>query len=364
MNILHIETGMHLYGGAQQVVYLLRELARQGVRNHLVCPPGSEVGAALAGEVAVYEVPVRGDLDLAAIGHLARIIRTVGPDLVHCHSRRGADVLGGIAAKWTGTPCVLSRRVDNPEPRWWVPLKYRLFDRVITISEGIRDVLVACGVPGGSVDCVRSAVDVDAFRRPADPDWFYREFDLPLGARVLGVAAQLIERKGHQVLLDALPSILEGHPDVHVLILGKGPLDAALNERVARAPYVGRVHMAGFRSDLPMVLPNLYALVHPAWAEGLGVALLQAAAAGLPVVACAAGGIPEAVADSETGLLSPPGDVAGLAANLERLLGDPELARRLGAAGHRRMLEAFSIPVMAAGNVAVYRRVLAGKSPD
>jgi glycosyltransferase involved in cell wall biosynthesis len=115
----------------------------------------------------------------------------------------------------------------------------------------------------------------------------------------------------------------------------------------------------GFRSDLADWLGGLDILVHPADMEGLGIALLQAAAAGLPIVASRAGGMPEIVHDGETGILVPPGDVAALTAAILRLLGDSGLRERLGAAGRALVLGEFSVDAMCAGNLAVYRRVLA-----
>ena len=89
----------------------------------------------------MHALPWRGDLDLGAVGRLRRLIRATRPDLVHLHSRRGADLLGALAARLEGLPVVLSRRVDNPEPRAWVALKYRLHDRIVTISEAKKPCL-------------------------------------------------------------------------------------------------------------------------------------------------------------------------------------------------------------------------------
>lgn len=118
------------------------------------------------------------------------------------------------------------------------------------------------------------------------------------------------------------------------------------------------IRFAGFRTDLPRWLGGLDILVHPADMEGLGVSLLQASAAAVPIVTSRAGGLPEAVADGVSGLLIPPGDVAALTAALARLLDDAGLRRRLGEAGRARILAEFSVDAMVEGNLAVYRRLL------
>jgi glycosyltransferase involved in cell wall biosynthesis len=300
-----------------------------------------------------------GDLDLTLVPRLYRLIRAERPDVVHLHSRIGADVMGGIACRLAGVPVVHSRRQDNPEPRWVVALKYRLHDRVIAISEGIAGVLLAEGLEPAKVRCVRSAVAPEADQRPCDRAWFARELSVPEHSRVVGVVAQLIPRKGHDLLLNALPSLLPTFPDLHVIFFGKGPREAELRAAIARLGLEGRVVLAGFRTDLPSILPCLTLVVHPALMEGLGVSLLQAATAAVPIVASRAGGIPEAVRDGVNGLLVPPGDAGALAAAMGRLLGDPCLARAMGEAGRKLMQEEFSVDAMVEGNLRVYREVLA-----
>ncbi|EED34669.1 glycosyl transferase, group 1 family [Luminiphilus syltensis NOR5-1B] len=353
-----METGRFLYGGALQVSYLINRLQREGISNTLVCPPGSAIADAITPPAITVEVALAGDLDIGFVGRLRRVIKTTKPDLVHLHSRRGADVLGGIAAALEGTPCVLSRRVDNPESRWVIPIKYRLYDHVITISEEIRRVLLDGGLSGKQITCVRSAIDSDAWNLAPERGWFLTEFNLPEDARVFAIAAQLIERKGHRHLLKALPSLLERWPELHILVLGQGPLYGELVEIATKKPFLGKVHVIGFRQDIKRILPNLFAVVHPADAEGLGVALLQASSAGLPIVATRAGGIPEVVVDGETGYLCPPGDTTAIADAMNSLLSNPDTARRMGEAGKRRMQDEFSVDVMARGNLAVYRQVL------
>jgi len=361
MKVLHVESGRHLYGGARQVLYLLQGLQRKGVENLLACPQDSEIRRAAQPHATVCALPMTGDLDLALVGRLRALIRRHQPDIVHLHSRRGADLLGGVAARVERAPTVLSRRVDNPEPRWWAAVKYRLYDRIVTISEGIRQVLLAEGVPPGRVVCVHSAVVPGEYQSPCNPEEFRRAFGLAGDGPVIGVIAQLIPRKGHRHLLAVLPELVEEFAGLQVLFFGQGPLQDELVQDVAARGLAGQVHLAGFRHDLPRWLGCLDLLVHPAEMEGLGVSLLQAAAAGVALVGSRAGGIPEIVVDGETGVLVEPGDRQALATALRRLLSDDGLRRRLGAGGRKRVESLFSVDAMVAGNLAVYRDVLAGE---
>lgn len=368
MKVLHVEGGAELYGGAQQVLYLLEGLAAAGVESHLACRRGCTLARLAEPFAQVHTLRMGGDLDIGIVRRLGRVIDTVRPDLVHLHSRIGADVMGGIAARRAGVAVVHTRRVDNPEPRWVAAAKYRLHDRVIAISAGIARVLLDAGLPAAKLRVVRSAVDPRPFADGCDRALL----DALLGAAVGGgtapeptiaVLAQLIERKGHRFLLEAMPAIIEAAPRVQVLCFGKGPLMGPLKERIDRDGLAGHVRLMGWREDLPRLLPCMDLVVHPATMEGLGVSLLQAAAAGVPVVASDVGGIPEAVRDGVNGRLVPPADVPALTAAVLGLLADPATRRRMGDAGRELAATAFSVAAMVAGNLAVYRELLADAPP-
>lgn len=357
MRILHVEGGRNFYGGAHQILLLMEGLSARGIQNVLVCRKESELGRLAIGLSDVHEISMRGDLDVCLIPRLFNIIKTTRPDVVHLHSRIGADVMGGVAARLAGVPVVHSRRQDNPESRLAVALKYRLHDRVIAISKAIGDVLLSEGFPQTKLRCVLDAVEITP--RVASPDraGFHLEFGLDREAQVLGVIAQLISRKGHRVLLDAMPLILEQHPGVQVLFFGKGPGAKEIEALIERKSLSRSVHLAGFRDDLERILPCLDVVVHPALREGMGVSLLQASLAGVPVVASAVGGIPEAVQEGMTGLLVPPSDPVALAHAVNRLLDDAALRRSLGYQGRLWVEREFSKDRMVEGNLAVYQEL-------
>ncbi len=363
LRVVHIEAGRHLYGGAAQVLYLIRGLTARGVNNVLMCPEGSAIAAAATESgFEVVQLPMSGDLDVGLFFRARRWLAEFTPDLVHVHSRRGADLYGGWAARSLDIPAVISRRVDNLEPAWRAKLRYRPYQAVIGISLAIRNLLeTRMGVAPDKLHHVASAVDVQRFR-PREDSEAAAQFNVELGLsphrRLIGVVAQFIERKGHADLLAAMGRLGQEHDDVAVVLFGQGPLEAKLRQQVAALGLQDRVCFAGFRSDMERCLPLLTLLVHPAHAEGLGVALLEAQACGVPVVAAAAGGIPQVVEHDETGLLVPPHDIAALAAALSQLLRDPVACERMGVAARQRVEAQFSIPAMVNGNFAVYRQVL------
>ncbi len=361
MKVLHVEAGMHLYGGALQVVFLLRGLKALGLHNILACPEGSAIAAEAMPHAQVVTMPMKGDLDVKLLGRLRKLIRELKPDVIHLHSRRGSDIWGALAGRLEGVPVVLSRRVDNPESRFVARFKYRLYDEVITISDGIRQVLLSEGVPPHKIHCVLSAVDTQQYRPDRSHlDAFKQTFQIADDEHCIGMVAQFIARKGHSTLLDALPQVLAQHPRTKVILFGQGPIRDEIAARVQASPELAKcVQLPGFRRDLDKILPCLDVLAHPAFMEGLGVSLLQAAACGVPLVGGRAGGIPEIVQAGLNGELMEPGDTNALAAHLNKLLASGDLRRRYGAAGRAWVEAHFSIEAMVKGNLAVYQKAMA-----
>jgi len=359
MKILHVETGRHLYGGPQQVIYLISALRELGHDNMLVCPPGSGIdSAARAAAIPVRNLFCAGDLDLPFAYRLAQYIGQTNPDIVHCHSRRGADVLGGLAAKFADVPAVVSRRVDNSEMRVIAALRYRPFRKVIAISQTIANVLRDRGVEDERLVVIRSAIDVTQFDQAGDCAAFRRDFGIADDTTVIAAAGQLIPRKGHNYLLQAMADLRHEYPHVRLLIFGEGYLGNQLRAQAATLGLGDIVQFAGFREDLDSFVSCFDIFAHPALAEGLGVAALKAAAASVPVVGFAAGGLVEAVAHGETGLLVPPENVDELRNAIAALIQDDQLRLRLGRAGRERMQKEFSIATMAGKHVDLYESVI------
>ena len=361
MKILHVETGRHLYGGPQQVLYLMSALNARGHDGTLVCPPGSGIDAAArqAG-LRVRNLFCAGDIDLPFAYRLTNFIKEMKPDIVHCHSRRGADVLGGLAASFADVPAVVSRRVDNTEMKLTAALRYRPFKKIIAISDAVAAVLVDRGVEKDRIVVIRDAVNADDFKRGADCAAFRNEFHIPDSSLVFAAAGQLIERKGHRFLLDAIGKLKKQHKGFRVIIFGEGPLETELREQALTLGLGDHVQFAGFYENLDALFGCFDLFVHPALAEGLGVVTLKAAAAGVPVIGFRAGGLAEAVAHEKTGLLVAPEDVDGLAAAIESLLTDAGARERLGSAGRERMRAEFAVDTMADRHIVLYESILNG----
>ncbi|MGI9232194.1 MAG: glycosyltransferase [Woeseiaceae bacterium] len=361
MKILHVETGRHFLGGPQQVIYLINALRQRGHDNTLVCPPDSGINnVAREAGIRVQNLFCAGDLDLPFAYRLSQYLKEAQPDIVHCHSRRGADILGGLAASIADIPTVVSRRVDNTEMRLMAALRYRPFKKVIAISGAIADVLLDRGVEAERLVVIRDAVDVSAFDVSPDCTEVRHSFGLDPQEFVVAAAGQLIPRKGHRYLLQAVADLHSRYPQLKLVVFGEGHLDNQLRAQAASLKLGDIVQFAGFRDDLDDFLACFDLFAHPALAEGLGVAALKASAAKLPVVGFEAGGMVEAVAHEQTGLLVAPEDSEALAIAIARFVDDPESCRQFGEAGRLRMQREFSIDTMADKHFELYDAVLSG----
>ena len=203
----------------------------------------------------------------------------------------------------------------------------------------------------GSVSSTRGS-PIPLPRRAGAPS--LQALGIPDGAPVVGNVAALTGHKDHATLLEAAGIVLRRRPEARFVIVGEGPLRRELEARVREGGLAGRVVFAGFRDDVDRLLPAFDVFCLSSHLEGLGTSLLDAMAFGRPVVATAAGGIPEAVEDGSTGVVVPVRDPVALAQALLALLDDPDRRRRLGAAGRKRFLERFTADRMVEETLRVY----------
>lgn len=369
MKILHLNTERTWRGGEQQNLWLARGLHDLGDASEVVAPPGSPLAQrARDAGLVVHEISMRGEADVVAIARLRRLYRARRPDVVHMHTSH-AHTLGCLAATGMrgGPRTVISRRVDFSIFRNALRLsrfKYRwLGDRYIAISAAIRAAMIRDGIPADRIEVVWSGVDASRIADPPTVD-LRTSLGLPPGTPLVGDVAAFGWHKAQEVLVDAVPAILQAVPDAHVAFIGDGKCLDAVRERArALGPAGQRVHFAGFRDDVPEVMGSLDVFVMCSVLEGLCTSALDAQAAGVPVVASAVGGLVEAVADGETGLLVPPRDPPALAAAVVRLLTDSALTEAFSRAGRRRVRERFSVEAMVRGNRACYERLLRDEPP-
>lgn len=220
----------------------------------------------------------------------------------------------------------------------------RFTDLSLAVSQGVKDYLVKeIGLAPDKARVVVNGVDVAAIDAARPGPQVRRELGLPEGARVIGLVGRLDHwGKGHKELFTALASLKDRHA-CHALIVGGGRREEEVKQMAASLGLAGQVHFLGSRRDVPDLLQAMDIFVLPSYSEGLSLALLEAMAAGLPVIVSRVGGNPEVVTDGETGLLIPPRDAEALAQALERLLADPMGAKELGQNARRHVEANYSL---------------------
>lgn len=349
-------------GGAERhVVDLALALRRGGYEVTVAC----SVTGSLSGPLEKAGVQVRPLMDRLVkrrvspryARKLRMLVKRGRFDLVHAHIY-ASEAAAAVATLGTGVPLVVTQ---HTEVRWqgrgarfvnrWF---CRRAERVIAVSSIIRRRLVERdGVPAGRIAVIPNAVPAAEEPLQAPP--------LPAGLRegpLVGVVARLQPEKGVADFLKAAARIAPRVPEARFVVAGDGPLRKEIEALAGRLAVSDRVHFLGFRSDARAITEILDVLAVPSRTEGAPLVVLEAMAAGVPVVASAVGGIPDQIRDGEEGLLVPPGDPTALGDAILGLLQDAGRTRRMGEAGRRRAATEFSHATMVGRIEAVYRDVL------
>lgn len=352
---MHFDFERTWRGGQQQLFWLIEGLKNRGHRSFVLCRRGSELSSKLKESGIEHAVlsPLF-ELDLFAALKASGTIDALRPDIIHLHSAH-AHTVGILAAKFSKhkPKVVSSRRVDfRIRSRW----KYNSVDRIIAISQGVKSVLLSCGIPEKKISVVHSGVDLSRFEG-ADGNYLYEEFGIKKGSPVVGMVAALAPHKDHKNFLNAAAAVKKEVSEIVFLLAGDGELRDELEGIALRLGLSGSVIFTGFRKDIPQILSILTVFVMSSYLEGLGTSLIDAEASSLPIVATRVGGIPEVVADGVNGFLVPPGDHAALAGKITELLRNADLRKRFSSAGKIRARD-FSKENMADGTEKVYMELV------
>src|ERR1700694_1687040 len=374
-----------MVGRPIRVLQLITSLERGGAENHLLAllthadREAFEVETAvLSGEGALVPIfrqaripvpllHVRGTFDPLALGRLVRLARDGHFDILHSHLYR-ADIYAGLAVAQLGErrPLLVSTR-HNDDRFFLNPfvgiVHYMVSaqqDLIIAISDHIAHFTVARGVrhPArgrrvyhGLEPPVMRALEREGQR-------IRSELGIGPDAFLVGNVGRLALQKGQRHLIGAMPLLLERVPHAHAVIAGGGDLEDFLRDLASDMGVAERVHVLGPRKDVPALMHAMYVFAMPSIWEGFGLVLLEAMAAGRPIVASRVATIPEVVVDGETGLLVPAGDPLALAEAVAQLADQPAVARRLGEAGRERLRRHFSLEKMVGDTELLYRELV------
>jgi len=377
IKILHIITRLDMGGSAQNTLLTCQQLSckyqmllayglsleskmtdseKETVEAELAIARGNGVRTIAVPSLVRRIDPIK---DIRAVYELIKIIRQEKPDVVHTHTSK-AGMLGRLAAKIIKTPHI----VHTPHGHVfyghfgrllsWIFLRLeRLFacftDRLISLSEGeSKDYAELSVYPADKIVKIHSGVNIQGFES-SNINIIDKKRSLGIGpiGCCIGFVGWLLPIKGPMHLLRAMKYVWQDFGDVNLVFVGKGDLDVDLRSEALSLNQNGKVKFLGWRKDIDEIMQVFDIFVLPSLNEGMGRVLVEAMAAGKPIVASNVGGIPDLVKPSENGLLVPPGDEKALADSIKRLIKNPEEAKLMGRNGRRRCHQ-FSLVSMVA----------------
>lgn len=351
--ILYIVEDLEGGGAERVVVNLATRLDRGRFEPHVCCLAKR---GALAGEIeragiTLHVLGKRPGIDPLLLLRLHALIRRLRPDVIHTHLFTG-NAWGRMAGWLAGTKRIIAS--EHSVDLWKDRL--RLFvDRMLAIptyrviakSEAIADFYKTIAhIPSRKVTTVLNGIDLSLYGNGGDTAAARASICVPGDALLLGAIGRLSPEKGHDVLIKAAGMLAGDLPGLHLLLVGEGPSRWHLEKMVCSLGMRERVHLPGHRGDVPDLLSATDIFVLPSRREGLPLALLEAMASGLPVVAAEVGGCGEVIEDGRNGLLVPPGRPDLLARAVRNLAQNEQLRRSLGSEARRTIEERFSVERM------------------
>lgn len=340
---------------------------------------GDMLGLAAAKGVSPLIIPELGRelhpwRDLTTLVKLHRLFRRERPQLVHTHTAK-AGAVGRLAARMAGVPVIVHTFHGHVFQGYFGPRKTRVFialerflarlsDRIVTVSDGQRRELADYGIaPLDKIAVVPLGFDLEPFLTVTQEagDRWRREIGVPRGALLVGIIARLTPVKNHRMFLDMARRVADAIPEAWFAVVGDGELRAELEVYTADLNLDGRVRFTGWVSDMPAVYAGLDVVALTSLNEGTPVTLIEGMAAGRPVVSAAVGGVPDIVADGESGLLAPPGDAVALGQAIVTLLRDPARRRTMGLAGRESVRQRFDVRRLVGDIEQLYLELLIAK---
>ena len=367
--ILYVH-GIEAIGGAERdLIALLKTLNRHTWEPHVVCPgtgPFREQLHAIAVPTHALSLPPwRKPLAVfqrrSAIGRLGALVGQLDPALVHVNDIWWVPhTVRALASGRSHSMPIVAHVRQEIEPEKVGRYELDRVEVAIAISRQIEQSLITGGVSMSRVRTLYSGIDCSSRQSTRDDQAIRRLIGVPNEAVLLGTVANLFPRKGYEVMLRALPAIVHAVPTVHYVIVGSDDHGYAdrLTRLASELTIADRVHIVGFQDPVQPFLAALDLYLHPALMEGFGIAVVEAMAMGKAVVATTTGGLPEVVAQGETGLLVPPGDAESLAEAAIFLLENKFKREQMGVCGRMRAQERFSLDASVAHMEQLYGDVL------
>jgi glycosyltransferase involved in cell wall biosynthesis len=355
INVLQV-LGNAIVGGMETSVQRLAErLPAHGVRVTAVAPFESAVTERLrAGGVEVTLVPLPEDPLWSSLQLLGTLVRAQAIDVLHAHLHN-AHLTAGIVGRLTGKPVLATvhgRSVTLAD----LEAQRLTGTHLAVVCKHSYFHALGLGVDAARLHLIPNGVDLQAFAPRARDGALRREWNVPANAPLAAFVGRLSPEKAPDVFLRALPLVRERVPQAHFVVVGDGPMRAAL-ESARRHLALDHVHFAGARGDMPAVYAEVDVVACTSHSEAMPLAVLEAMASGVPVVATRVGGVPDLVDVGRTGLLVEPGDGVEFGEALASLLADADRRAAMSAAARHRAVAHFALDAGVAATAQLLRRL-------
>ena len=342
-------------GGAERfLVSLLRSIDRERIHPVVCCLnwKGAWASEVEEKDIKVIALHKKSGVDFRAFLNLIKIMKEGDFDIVNTHLWT-ADVMGRLAAFLTGTPIVIStaQNVDIWK-KWWHRvidklLAYRT-NKIIAVSEAVKEYYhKQVGIPLSKIVCIPNAIETERYEKPGNVDYLYDELKISPDNFVLACIGRLTHQKGHHYLLESIKLVQDSLPNLRVLFVGDGELKDELIKHAKNLGILNMIFFMGYRDDIAEILHLSNALVLPSLYEGLPLCVLEAMAAGRPVIATKVGGTPKLVEDGKTGVIVPPKDITAMAEAIRTVLSLPDRGKEMGERGKNIVAMHFSVNFIA-----------------
>ena len=373
MKILHLITTLAGGGAEFHLLTLCRYQKKQGMEVVVAClsefgKDGRSLRRDFENEgIRVIRLCDGHRFELRSFSRIVRLVETERPNIFHTHLPR-ADLTGALArflnpsVAWV---CSLHAIYsDDWSGRWSLPLLRFLWNRadaIICISHAVSDWLIAGGMPADRAKVIYYGIEPDKFSQPRVD--LRKEWALN-GSAIIGSIGRLEPRKGHDCLIEAMAILVKRLPNVLLLIAGHDSWGYGVNlgRRIDELGLKDRVRLIGFQNDVVSFLNTLDVFALATNSEGFGQVVIEAMAAGKPVVTSKIAPLTEIVADGETGLLVESRSPQSFASAIAQLLIDPMERHRMGACGRERVTKSFTAERMTQETLLLYENLLGQKS--
>ncbi|MHA6246570.1 glycosyltransferase [Pontibacter sp. CAU 1760] len=361
MKVLHLVSEKSWRGGEQQVAYLIEELQQQGSTCYVACRKNTPFELyCQQQQVPHIALPFANEFDLLTAYKIKRYCRQQQIDLVHAHSGHSHAISVWAHLLGNNIPIILSRRVDFPvKDNAFSRFKYnyRGIRRIICVSDKIKEVVSESLRHPELCVTVHSGIDMSRFKNSRRQQQLHQEYNLPANHKLIGNISAIAPHKDYFTFVDTASLLLQQRQDLTFFIIGDGPLRGQVEAYVQEKGLQQRILFTGFRKDIPQLMSELDILLVTSETEGLGTTILDAFSCHTPVVATAAGGIPEIVRHGQTGLLAPVKDASTLAGQVQYLLSTPSVGKQFTENAYQFTL-AFAKEHTAHKTATVYKEVL------